>query len=57
MIGSTVANTAEHWRKRADEMRTIADEMLESEAKANMLRIAAQYDQLAKRAKDRDGGS
>jgi hypothetical protein len=42
-------NDAQHWRKRAEEMRG-------KEAKAKMFRIASDYDVLADRAEKRARG-
>ena len=38
----------EHWRFRAEEARTVADQMTHEEARAIMRRIAMHYDRLAK---------
>jgi hypothetical protein len=47
----------QHWRRRAEEMRNIANGMGPLErAKDVMLRIAEEYDRLAVRAADRMGG-
>jgi hypothetical protein len=45
--------TATHWRMRAEEMRTLAEEANDSTVRAMMLRIAAGYDRLAESADDR----
>ena len=38
----------EYWRLRAEEVRTIADDMKHGEPKAIMLRIAEDYERIAK---------
>jgi hypothetical protein len=45
--------TATHWRMRAEEMRTLAEEAIDSTVRAMMLRIAVDYDRLAESADDR----
>ena len=40
----------QHWRLRAEETRTVADQMTHEEARSIMRRIAMDYDRLAKLA-------
>ncbi len=42
----------EHWRFRAEQTRTVADQMTHEEARAIMRRIANDYDRLAKLAEE-----
>jgi len=42
----------EHWRFRAEEARTVADQMTHEEARTIMRRIANDYDRLAKLAEE-----
>jgi hypothetical protein len=53
MMAASFINDAEHWRKRAEEARTLADQMNDENSKQTMLRIAADYDRLAERAEGR----
>jgi hypothetical protein len=53
-------NNAEHWRDRAEEARTHAEQLTDPEAKRMMLSIAESYEKLAQRAEERriqDGSS
>jgi hypothetical protein len=43
---------AAHWRTRAEELRTFADDASDPGARAIMLRNAADYDRLAKHSDD-----
>ena len=43
---------ADHWRFRAEEARTVADQMTHEEARTIMRRIANDYDRLAKVAEE-----
>jgi hypothetical protein len=49
-------NDPEHWHHRAEEARALADQMNDEASKQTMLRIAAEYEHLAKRAAERAGG-
>jgi multidrug resistance efflux pump len=42
----------DHWRFRAEEARTVADQMTHEEARTIMRRIANDYDRLAKLAEE-----
>jgi hypothetical protein len=46
---------ASHWRQRAEEARTRAAELQVSEMREAMLRIAEDYDRLARLAEERTG--
>lgn len=44
----------EYWQTRADKVRAIADEMFDPQSRETLLRIAKEYESLAKRAQDRE---
>jgi hypothetical protein len=43
----------DHWRRRADEARSVAVQMTGVESKNAVLEIAAEYDKLCRRVEDR----
>jgi hypothetical protein len=49
-------NEPDHWRFRAKEARLLANQMNDSESGDAMMRIAEDYERLAKRAEHRSVG-
>lgn len=45
---------AEHWRARAKEARSLAEQMSDDDSQKRMRRIATDYEKLAERAEARD---
>jgi hypothetical protein len=43
----------EHWRKRAEDLRTLAEDMSDRVAKTTLLNLAVQYESVARRAEIR----
>ena len=50
---NSAIDSGTHWRMRAEEMRTIAEDTRDPVPRAMMLRIAADYDRLAGHAEHR----
>src|SRR5215472_10288416 len=51
--GMSLGNDPEYWRKRAEEARAAAVQMMDAHTKAIMLSIAQDYEKLAKRAEQK----
>jgi hypothetical protein len=49
-------NNPQHWRDRAEEARTLAEQMHDDLSRQMMLRIAEDYETLARRAAARVSG-
>jgi hypothetical protein len=52
-VPAPLINDPEHWHKRADEARSLADDMKDEISKQMTLQIADDYERLAKRAEQR----
>ena len=53
MMLASFINDPEHWLQRAEQMRILADEIHDEQAKETVLRIANDYGRLAERAEQR----
>jgi hypothetical protein len=52
-VAKVPINDPRHWRERAEQARTLADGMTDPKSKRKMLRIAEDYEELAKCAERR----
>ena len=50
-------NNPQHWLSRAKKMRSLAASLRDLDARASMLRVADEYEYLAKRAAERADGT
>jgi hypothetical protein len=56
-VAKVPINDPKHWRDRAEEARAVADEPTDPDSKRRMLRIAEDYEELARRAEKRVRGA
>ena len=47
---TSLLDDPEHWRTRAEEARSVAEQQSDPESKRTMLRVAADYERLAEHA-------
>jgi DNA-binding ferritin-like protein len=52
-MASNITDDPEYWQKRAEEARTLAEQMMDTRTKSLMLGIAASYEKIAKWAEER----
>ena len=52
-IDVSLADDPAHWRKRADEIRQLAEKMTDPKERETLLKLAAEYEKLAQRSADR----
>ena len=50
---ASILNDPQHWRNRAEEARSVADQFSDPESKRTLLRITEDYERLAEHAKRR----
>ena len=50
---SNITDDPDYWRRRAEEARALAEQMVEAHTKSLMLGIAANYEKIAKWAEQR----
>jgi hypothetical protein len=56
-VDKHILKDPKHWRRRAEQMRSLAEQMDDAEARRRLLKVATGYEQLAKRAQERSGAS
>jgi DNA-binding ferritin-like protein len=54
-VPAFLVDDAEHWHKRAEEARTLAEQMKDPHTKSLMLGIAESYEKIAKLTAERTG--
>ena len=54
-MSASLIDDAEYWRKRAEEARTLAEQMKDRQTKSLMLGIAESYERIAKLTAERTG--
>ena len=53
LVPRNLVDDPEFWRSRAEEVRAVAEDLIDADAKAIMNRIADDYERLAKHAQQR----